>query len=59
MGTAFIFCRPGTPVTMQAFSEDDRNQWLEALDGKEAVSIELLLFFFKKNNLYWLCISIT
>lgn len=25
------------PVTMQALSEEDRNQWLEVLDGKEAV----------------------
>lgn len=31
-------CRPGVPVTMQAFSEEDRKLWMEALDGKEAVS---------------------
>ncbi|NWW52903.1 RHG10 protein, partial [Pedionomus torquatus] len=30
--------RPGVPVTMQAFSEEDRKLWMEALDGKEAVS---------------------
>uniref|UniRef100_A0A8C5X9Z7 Rho GTPase-activating protein 10 n=1 Tax=Malurus cyaneus samueli TaxID=2593467 RepID=A0A8C5X9Z7_9PASS len=29
--------RPGVPVTMQAFSEEDRKLWMEALDGKEAV----------------------
>lgn len=28
--------RPGILVTMQAFSEEDRKQWMEALDGKEA-----------------------
>ncbi|XP_053259148.1 rho GTPase-activating protein 10 isoform X2 [Podarcis raffonei] len=33
--------RPGMPVTMQAFSEEDRNQWFEALDGKEAVFLNL------------------
>uniref|UniRef100_A0A8C0FQ78 Rho GTPase activating protein 10 n=1 Tax=Bubo bubo TaxID=30461 RepID=A0A8C0FQ78_BUBBB len=31
--------RPGVPVTMQAFSEEDRKLWMEALDGKEAVSV--------------------
>jgi len=31
-------CRPGAPVTMQALSEEDRKLWMEALDGKEAVS---------------------
>ncbi|NWJ05491.1 RHG10 protein, partial [Crypturellus undulatus] len=30
--------RPGIPMTMQAFSEEDRKLWMEALDGKEAVS---------------------
>ncbi|NWQ70428.1 RHG10 protein, partial [Neopipo cinnamomea] len=34
--------RPGVPVTMQAFSEEDRKLWMEALDGKEAVTT----FFF-------------
>ncbi|CAM4550491.1 rho GTPase-activating protein 10 isoform X1 [Caretta caretta] len=29
--------RSVTPVTMQAFSEDDRKLWMEALDGKEAL----------------------
>uniref|UniRef100_A0A8C3U1H3 Rho GTPase-activating protein 10 n=1 Tax=Catharus ustulatus TaxID=91951 RepID=A0A8C3U1H3_CATUS len=33
--------RPGVPVTMQAFSEEDRKLWMEALDGKEAVLINL------------------
>uniref|UniRef100_A0A8C0B6L9 Rho GTPase-activating protein 10 n=1 Tax=Buteo japonicus TaxID=224669 RepID=A0A8C0B6L9_9AVES len=33
--------RPGVPVTMQAFSEEDRKLWMEALDGKEAVSAQL------------------
>uniref|UniRef100_A0A8C8R8I2 Rho GTPase activating protein 10 n=1 Tax=Pelusios castaneus TaxID=367368 RepID=A0A8C8R8I2_9SAUR len=28
--------RSVTPVTMQAFSEEDRKLWMEALDGKEA-----------------------
>uniref|UniRef100_A0A8C7EAN5 Rho GTPase-activating protein 10 n=1 Tax=Nothoprocta perdicaria TaxID=30464 RepID=A0A8C7EAN5_NOTPE len=31
--------RPGIPVTMQAFSEEERKLWMEALDGKEAVSM--------------------
>ncbi|XP_065489270.1 rho GTPase-activating protein 10 isoform X5 [Caloenas nicobarica] len=31
--------RPGVPVTMQAFSEEDRKLWMEALDGKEALFI--------------------
>ncbi|XP_053920820.1 rho GTPase-activating protein 10 isoform X3 [Cuculus canorus] len=31
--------RPGVPVTMQAFSEEDRRLWMEALDGKEALFI--------------------
>lgn len=26
-------------LTMQAFSEEERRQWLEALGGREAVSI--------------------
>ncbi|XP_020849716.1 rho GTPase-activating protein 10 isoform X1 [Phascolarctos cinereus] len=29
--------RPGIPVTMQAFSEEERKQWMEALGGKEAL----------------------
>ncbi|KAM7332896.1 hypothetical protein ACRRTK_009604 [Alexandromys fortis] len=29
--------RPGVPLTMQAFSEEERKQWLEALGGKEAL----------------------
>ncbi|KFO29665.1 Rho GTPase-activating protein 10 [Fukomys damarensis] len=29
--------RPGVPVTMQAFSEEERRQWLEALGGREAL----------------------
>ncbi|XP_071411738.1 rho GTPase-activating protein 10 [Pithys albifrons albifrons] len=33
--------RPGVPVTMQAFSEEDRKLWMEALDGKEALFINL------------------
>lgn len=34
-----VFCRPGVSLTMQAFSEEERKQWLEALGGKEAVRI--------------------
>uniref|UniRef100_A0A8B9IV56 Rho GTPase-activating protein 10 n=1 Tax=Amazona collaria TaxID=241587 RepID=A0A8B9IV56_9PSIT len=33
--------RPGVPVTMQAFSEEDRKLWMEALDGKEALFISM------------------
>ncbi|KAM6071656.1 rho GTPase-activating protein 10 isoform 2-T2 [Theristicus caerulescens] len=33
--------RPGVPVTMQAFSEEDRKLWMEALDGKEALFINV------------------
>ncbi|XP_074849306.1 rho GTPase-activating protein 10 isoform X3 [Carettochelys insculpta] len=33
--------RSVTPVTMQAFSEEDRKLWMEALDGKEAPFISL------------------
>ncbi|KAF6092265.1 Rho GTPase activating protein 10 [Phyllostomus discolor] len=29
--------RPGVSLTMQAFSEEERRQWLEALGGKEAL----------------------
>ncbi|XP_069903566.1 rho GTPase-activating protein 10 isoform X4 [Oryctolagus cuniculus] len=29
--------RPGVALTMQAFSEEERKQWLEALGGKEAL----------------------
>ncbi|XP_060249172.1 rho GTPase-activating protein 10 isoform X4 [Meriones unguiculatus] len=29
--------RPGVPLTVQAFSEEERKQWLEALGGKEAL----------------------
>ncbi|XP_066137285.1 rho GTPase-activating protein 10 isoform X2 [Saccopteryx bilineata] len=29
--------RPGISLTMQAFSEEERKQWLEALGGKEAL----------------------
>lgn len=32
-------------MTMQAFSEEDRKLWMEALDGKEAVSIIFKIFF--------------
>ncbi|NXD40608.1 RHG10 protein, partial [Copsychus sechellarum] len=38
--------RPGVPVTMQAFSEEDRKLWMEALDGKEAVSIDFQIFLY-------------
>ncbi|NWR05790.1 RHG10 protein, partial [Paradoxornis webbianus] len=38
--------RPGVPVTMQAFSEEDRKLWMEALDGKEAVSMIFKIFFY-------------
>lgn len=31
------FSRSGMPLTLQAFSEEDRNMWFEALDGKETV----------------------
>uniref|UniRef100_A0A8C3KV08 Rho GTPase activating protein 10 n=1 Tax=Chrysolophus pictus TaxID=9089 RepID=A0A8C3KV08_CHRPC len=40
--------RPGAPVTMQAFSEEDRKLWMEALDGKEAVSG---IFFYVRAQL--------
>ncbi|XP_070805202.1 rho GTPase-activating protein 10 [Pituophis catenifer annectens] len=33
--------RPGMPFTLQAFSEEDRNMWFEALDGKETVFLNL------------------
>lgn len=32
-------------MTMQAFSEEDRKLWMEALDGKEAVSMIFKIFF--------------
>ncbi|NXS78536.1 RHG10 protein, partial [Erpornis zantholeuca] len=38
--------RPGVPVTMQAFSEEDRKLWMEALDGKEAVNVILKILFY-------------
>ncbi|KAM4708388.1 rho GTPase-activating protein 10 isoform 2-T2 [Discoglossus pictus] len=33
--------RPGIIITMQAFSEEDRNLWMEVLDGKEAQFLNL------------------
>ncbi|KAM3832050.1 rho GTPase-activating protein 10 [Vipera latastei] len=33
--------RSGMPLTLQAFSEEDRNMWFEALDGKETVFLNL------------------
>uniref|UniRef100_A0A8C0FSN9 Rho GTPase activating protein 10 n=1 Tax=Bubo bubo TaxID=30461 RepID=A0A8C0FSN9_BUBBB len=42
--------RPGVPVTMQAFSEEDRKLWMEALDGKEA-ELYLLRTFKKFHSL--------
>ncbi|XP_006023770.1 rho GTPase-activating protein 10 isoform X1 [Alligator sinensis] len=33
--------RPGIPVTMQAFSEDERKLWVEALDSKGGLFINL------------------
>ncbi|XP_065453862.1 rho GTPase-activating protein 10 isoform X8 [Chrysemys picta bellii] len=33
--------RSVTPVTMQAFSEEDRKLWMEVLDGKETLFINL------------------
>ncbi|NWW68772.1 RHG10 protein, partial [Ifrita kowaldi] len=44
--------RPGVPVTMQAFSEEDRKLWMEALDGKEAVSIILKIFFYNSSLIF-------
>ncbi|XP_034517433.1 rho GTPase-activating protein 10 isoform X2 [Ailuropoda melanoleuca] len=32
-----VSSRPGAALTMQAFSEEERKQWLEALGGKEAL----------------------
>ncbi|XP_053110157.1 rho GTPase-activating protein 10 isoform X4 [Hemicordylus capensis] len=33
--------KPGMPMTMQALSEDNQNLWLEVLDGKESVFLNL------------------
>lgn len=33
-----------SPYTFQALSEEDRKLWLDAMDGKEPVSITLLHF---------------
>ncbi|NXI24836.1 RHG10 protein, partial [Sterrhoptilus dennistouni] len=44
--------RPGVPVTMQAFSEEDRKLWMEALDGKEAVSITFKTFFYSSSFIF-------
>lgn len=30
--------RPGVVYTLQALSEEDRKQWMDAMDGKEPVS---------------------
>ena len=35
------FPRPSAPFTLQAISEEDCRQWLNAMDGKEPVSIYL------------------
>ncbi|KFM08203.1 Rho GTPase-activating protein 10 [Aptenodytes forsteri] len=43
--------RPGVPVTMQAFSEEDRKLWMEALDGKEAVSVNFFyIHLYERRN---------
>ncbi|KGL97863.1 Rho GTPase-activating protein 10, partial [Charadrius vociferus] len=42
--------RPGVPVTMQAFSEEDRKLWMEALDGKEAVRGIFFNVPFERHN---------
>ncbi|KAF1671069.1 Rho GTPase-activating protein 10, partial [Pygoscelis papua] len=43
--------RPGVPVTMQAFSEEDRKLWMEALDGKEAVSVNFFyIHLYERHN---------
>lgn len=31
--------RPGVQYTLQALSEDDRKLWMDAMDGKEPVSV--------------------
>ncbi|XP_060634849.2 rho GTPase-activating protein 10 [Anolis sagrei] len=33
--------KPGICMTLQAFSEEDRNHWFEALDGKDSVFLNL------------------
>uniref|UniRef100_A0A8D0GSN5 Rho GTPase activating protein 10 n=1 Tax=Sphenodon punctatus TaxID=8508 RepID=A0A8D0GSN5_SPHPU len=38
--------RTGIPMILQAFSEEDRKQWMETLDGKEAVRIQIYFLFF-------------
>ncbi|KAF1566304.1 UNVERIFIED_CONTAM: Rho GTPase-activating protein 10, partial [Eudyptes pachyrhynchus] len=43
--------RPGVPVTMQAFSEEDRKLWMEALDGKEAVNVNFFnIHLYERHN---------
>uniref|UniRef100_A0AAQ4P1M4 Rho GTPase activating protein 10 n=1 Tax=Gasterosteus aculeatus aculeatus TaxID=481459 RepID=A0AAQ4P1M4_GASAC len=44
--------RPGTVLTVQAMSEDDHKFWMQAMDGKEAVSqppAPCCVFVFMKN----------
>lgn len=37
--------RPGVVFTLQALSEEDRRLWLDAMDGREPVSCDLLFNF--------------
>ena len=34
-----IFSRPGSVYTFQALSEEDRDLWLDAMDGKEPMFV--------------------
>jgi len=43
----YYFSRPNVTYTFQALSEEDRKLWMDAMDGKEPVSIS---FIFHRQN---------
>lgn len=39
------FSRPNITYTFQALSEEDRKLWMDAMDGKEPVSVSVSSYF--------------
>lgn len=46
--------KPGITFTFQALSEEDRKVWLNAMDGKEPVSRQIISFYM----LFRVCVSL-
>lgn len=48
-----FYCADRTqPLTLQSVSEEDRRLWLDAMDGREPVSIIKLLFVFTRMIIF-------